>query len=186
VQGCRRQWQREGMDYSWDALAAQAKQAQPFRSLVDPDASEFLNPPHMVDALRAYCAATNQPVPETVGEVVRCCLESLALRYRWVLEALESLVGRRLETIRIVGGGSRNRLLSQFAADACNRVVVTGPVEATALGNVMLQAIAAGEISTIAEGRAAIAASIQQERFEPSAPAPWDEAYARFMTLVKW
>lgn len=185
LQEARRQWSREGHEYSWDDLLAQAAAAQPFRAVLDPDAADFLAPRHMVDAIRGYCSRTGQPAPESVGEVVRVCLESLALRYRWGLEALEQLVGHRLATLRIVGGGSRNRLLSQFAADACRRPVVTGPVEATALGNVMVQAIATGHLAGLGEGRAAIAASIAQETFEPGPDAGWDEAYGRFVGLMQ-
>ncbi|MDI9547645.1 MAG: FGGY-family carbohydrate kinase, partial [Chloroflexota bacterium] len=184
LQESRRQWRREGQDFSWDDLTSQAEQAEPFRSLIDPDAADFLNPSNMVDAIRDYCRRTDQPVPETVGQVVRCCLESLALRYRWVLNALEEIAGTQIETMRIVGGGSQNRLLSQLAADACRRPVVTGPVEATALGNVMLQAIAAGRLSSIAEGREAIAASIEQETFEPGPAAGWDDAFGRYVALL--
>ena len=185
LQECRRQWQREGHAYGWPELMALAAGAPPFQAIVDPDAPDFLSPGHMVDAICAYCRASGQVQPETVGQVVRCCLESLALRYRWVLEALEELVGYRLETVRIVGGGSQNRLLSQFAADACQRPVVAGPAEATALGNVMVQAIATGHLASIAEGRAAIAASVQPEVFEPGPAAGWDEAYARFDALAQ-
>ncbi len=185
LQEARRQWGREGHDYSWDDLAAAAATAQPFLAVLDPDAADFLAPGNMVDAIRAYCVRTGQPAPESVGEVVRVCLESLALRYRWGLDALEQLVGHRLETLRIVGGGSQNRLLSQFAADACARPVVTGPVEATALGNVMVQAIATGHIGSLAEGRDAIAASITQETFAPQSDVGWDEAYGRFVGLIQ-
>jgi rhamnulokinase len=185
LQESRRQWQREGHDYSWDDLLAQAERAEPFRALVNPDAVDFLAPGQMVDAIRGYCTRTGQPAPETVGQVVRCCLESLALRYRGVLDALEQLAGYRLETVRIVGGGSQNRLLSQFAADACRRPVVTGPVEATALGNVMVQAIATGHLGSLEEGRAAIAASIEQRYFEPGPDAGWDEALVRFQALTE-
>jgi rhamnulokinase len=119
-----------------------------------------------------------------VGEVVRCALESLALRYRWTLGALEELVGHRLETVRIVGGGCQNRLLCQLTADACQRLVVTGPVEATALGSVMVQAMATGHLGTLAEARLAVAASIAQEHFTPGPVAGWDEAYGRFQQLI--
>lgn len=183
LQEARRQWQREGHDYSWDDLMAQARAAEPFRSLIDPDAADFLAPSLMVDAIRDYCRRTAQPAPETVGQVVRGCLESLALRYRAVLEALEQLAGHRLETVRIVGGGCQNRLLCQFAADACRRPVVAAPVEATALGNVMMQAIATGQLAGLEQGRAAIAASISQEYFDPGPDTGWDEAYARFLSL---
>jgi rhamnulokinase len=184
LQESRRQWQREGADYSWDDLTNHAQNAAPFRALANPDAVEFLNPVNMVEAIQSYCRNTGQLVPETVGEIVRCSLEGLALRYRWVLGALEELTGEKLETMRIVGGGSQNRMLSQLAADACGRPVVTGPVEATALGNVMVQAIATGHLSNVAEGREAIAASIEQEIFEPGRLDGWDEAYDRFSRVT--
>ena len=184
LQEARRQWARSGHEYSWAALLAEAEQATPFRSIIDPDASDFLAPSQMVDAIAAYCRRTGQPAPETVGEVVRCALESLALRYRWTLGALEELVGHKLATIRIVGGGSQNRLLCQFTADACQRPVVTGPVEATALGNVMVQAMATGHLGSLAEARAAVAASILQEYFTPGPVTGWDEAFDRFQQLA--
>jgi rhamnulokinase len=185
LQESRSHWQREGQLLGWDELMAKAQEAEPFRSIVDPDAASFLNPGNMIEAIQAYCRNTGQPQPETIGQIVRCCLESLALRYRWVLEALEGLVGRRLQTIRIVGGGSQNGLLSQFAADACQRSVVTGPVEATALGNVMLQAIATGHLPDLATGRKAIARSVEQVVYEPGPADAWDAAYARFGSLVE-
>jgi rhamnulokinase len=184
LQEARRQWARSGYDYSWAELLAQAEQATPFRSIIDPDSSEFLAPGQMVDAICASCQRTGQPAPETVGEVVRCALESLALRYRWTLGALEELVGHRLDTIRIVGGGSQSRLLCQFTADACQRPVVTGPVEATALGNVMVQAMATGHLGSLSQAREAVAASIPQEHFTPGPVAGWDDAFARFQQLV--
>jgi rhamnulokinase len=191
LQQARRQWEREGHSYSWEQLLAEAKQAKPFQSLVNSDEAEFINPPAMVDAIRAYCRRTRQPEPQTVGEVTRCCLESLALRYRWVVEALERLLvtvdgkpGPELTAIRIVGGGSQNQMLNQLAADATGRVVVTGPVEAAALGNAMMQAVATGHLASVAEGRAAIAASIQQEYYEPKPIPGWDDAYIRFLRLI--
>ncbi|MCA9107629.1 MAG: rhamnulokinase, partial [Planctomycetales bacterium] len=177
LQEARRQWARSGQEYSWAALLAEAERGTPFRSIIDPDASDFLAPSQMIDAIAAYCRRTGQPAPEKVGEVVRCTLESLALRYRWTLGALEELVGHKLETIRIVGGGSQNRLLCQLTADACQRPVVTGPVEATALGNVMVQAMATGHLGSLAEARAAVAASISQEHFTPGPVTGWDEAF---------
>ncbi|MCC6455413.1 MAG: rhamnulokinase [Caldilineaceae bacterium] len=184
LQESRRQWARGGHDYSWAELLAQAEQATPFRSIIDPDASDFMAPGQMVDAICASCLRSGQSAPETVGEVVRCALESLALRYRWTLGALEELVGHRLDTVRIVGGGSQNRLLCQLTADACQRPVVTGPVEATALGNVMVQAMATGHLGSLAEARAAVAASISQEEFTPGPAAGWDDAFGRFQELV--
>ncbi len=185
LQASRRQWRREGQSYTWDEISALAQSAPAFHCLVDPDAHDFLAPSSMVDTIRAYAARTGQPAPESAGEVARCCLESLALNTRWGVELLERVTGQgSYDTIRIVGGGSQNRLLAQWIADACARRVVTGPVEATALGNVMMQAIATGHLGSIAEGRAAIAASVQQEEFEPAAERPgWDAAFERFSAL---
>jgi rhamnulokinase len=190
LQESRRQLEREGRVITWPQMLAEAEQAQPFKCIVNPDAPDFFEPSSMIDTIRAFCRRTDQPTPESVGEVVRCCLESLALRYRWVVNALEDLLasadgvpGPRLTSVRIVGGGSQNRLLNQFTADACGRLVVTGPVEAAALGNVMLQAVATGHIKNLSEGRAAIARSIEQEQFEPHPSAGWDDAYGRFLAL---
>jgi rhamnulokinase len=184
VQESQRQWQREGTAYGWDELLTLAGQAEPFRSLIDPDAVEFLHAGDMPARIRAFCQRTGQPAPESVGALVRCCLESLALKYRWTIDALERVAGLRIETIRVVGGGSQNRLLCQFTADACRRAVVAGPVEATALGNIMVQAIAAGDLPDIAAGRRAIAASIGQQTCEPGAPEEWEAAFARFARLL--
>jgi rhamnulokinase len=185
LQESRRQWQREGKEFAWEELLAMAEQAEPFKCVLDPDATNFLSHGDMPSFIRAYCERTNQRVPETPGEVARCCLESLALRYRWVLAALEQLTNRKLNTIRIVGGGSQNKLLNQFTADACGREVVTGPIEATALGNIMMQAIATGHIKTLETGRAAIAASVQQERFTPHTSEDWDKAFETFKELLE-
>jgi rhamnulokinase len=184
LQESRRQWQRAGHDYSWGELMALAAAAPPFGSLIDPDAREFASPGDMPAAIRAYCRRSGQPEPDSVGAVVRCCLESLALKARWVIEALESLLGHPLETIRIVGGGSQNALLAQWTADACQRPVVAGPVEATALGNLMVQAIAAGHLADVAAGRQAVAASVELHAFEPGPAEPWQEAWGRFQGLL--
>ncbi|CAN5904343.1 rhamnulokinase family protein [soil metagenome] len=158
LQESRRQWQREGREHTWDELLELATQAEPFRSFVDPGAETFLSPGDMPTAIRNVCRRTGQPEPESVGEVVRCCLESLALKYRSVLDGLEGLLERRLDKIYIVGGGSQNRLLNQFTADACRRIVVAGPVEATALGNLLVQAVATGHIENVIAGRRVVAA----------------------------
>ena len=183
LQECRRQWQREGQNFTWDQLLALSDEAPAFVSLVDPDATTFLTPGNMPATLRAYCRRTGQPEPESVGAVVRCCLESLALKYRQVLDDLQDLVGHRLDTVRIVGGGSQNHRLCQFAADACDRPVVAGPVEATALGNILVQAMARGELQGVEEGRRAVAASVQLQTYEPQDRAAWEDAYARFCNL---
>ena len=182
LQECRRRWQAEGRAAGWGELLAAAERARPLATLIDPDDEVFLSPDDMPAAIDGYCHGSGQQPPADVGAYVRCCLESLALGYRRVIEALEQLSGRRITTIRVVGGGSQNQLLCQLTADACGRVVVAGPVEATALGNIMVQAIAAGRLGSIAEGRAAVAASFPHRRYEPQT-GEWDAAYARFRGL---
>ncbi len=179
VQECRRHWRREGSDYSWEALLERAEREEPFRHLIDPDAPELLNPPDMPAAIRELCRRSGQEPPETVGAVIRCCLESLALSYRSTLDDLQELVGHRLEVVRIVGGGSQNRPLCQMAADACGVPVVAGPVEATALGNLMVQAIATGDLDDIAAGREAVAASVTLDSYEPRPGGAWEEMLGR-------
>lgn len=185
LQESRRQWQHDGQDFLWEDLLNMAEQARGFKCVIDPDATDFLSHGDMPKFIRNYCEHTGQPKPETPGEIARCCLESLALRYRWVIEALEQLTGRNLTTIRIVGGGSQNKLLNQFTADACNRTVITGPIEATALGNIMMQAIATGHIKDLAAGRKAVAASIQQDIYRPKPSAQWDKAFELFKGLLE-
>lgn len=186
VEECRRQWEREGTAWEIGELVGLAERAPRLRSVVDPDAEEFARPGDLPAAIRDYCRAHGEPEPREVGEVVRCCLESLALKHRWVVEGLEAVTGRRLDTLRIVGGGSRNRLLCRLTADACGRRVVAGPVEATALGNVLMQAIATGRLSDVASGREMIGRSEPLEVYQPgSADAgagAWDAAYARLLS----
>lgn len=184
VQECRRAYAREGQEYTYEQLTRMASEAPAFRSLIDPDWRDFLAPADMRSAIRAYCASTDQPLPETPGQFVRCCLESLALKYRWVLEQLESLMGKRLRVIHVVGGGTQNRLLCQFTADACNRTVLAGPVEATAAGNVLLQMIALGELKGITEGRELVRRSTEIVEYTPQNPDAWQEAYQRFEGLL--
>ena len=180
VQECRRSFQRAGGSFSYEELVVLAAKAAPLRSLVDPDDSSFLSPEDMPAAIRAFCKRTGQAVPNTEGELVRCALESLALKYQITLEALEELTGRRVEVIHVVGGGSRNALLNQFAADACDRPVLAGPVEATVLGNLLLQVRSAGELGSLGELRSVVRDSQDLTRFEPRAAAHWVEARARF------
>jgi rhamnulokinase len=179
LQECRRHWQRAGQDHSWDELLGLADAAEPFQSLIDPEASDFLSPGDMPAAIQAFCLRAGQPAPDGVGALVRCCLESLALRYRITLGELEELAETKVGALRIVGGGSRNRLLCQLAADACGLPVVAGPTEATALGNVMAQAIAAGELASIEEGRGAVGNSVVIDTYEPHKSDRWAEAVER-------
>ena len=183
VQQCQRQWEKEGRHCSWNDLTFAAAEAHALQHLIDPNAREFQNPHDMPTAIRGWCKATRQLVPETVGEIARCAFESLSLKYRSVLESLEKLTGRHLACIRVVGGGSLNHFFCQMIADACDRTVVCGPVEASALGNVMLQAVATGHIEHAGAGRAAISSSVECAMLAPRPGDAWDEAYARFKTI---
>jgi rhamnulokinase len=184
VQECRRIWKLAGHDYGWSTLGEMSSKSHPLVSLVNPDDAGFVAPKDMPAAIREYCRKTGQVVPEDEGSIIRCVLQSLALRYRSVLDMLEEMTGNRVETIHIVGGGTQNRQLCQMTADACNRRVVTGPIEATAIGNVMMQAVAAGAVSDIAEARSVIRDSFEMDEYAPRMSAPWDEAYARFEKLL--
>jgi rhamnulokinase len=184
VQECRRSWEREGHGYGYDDLTRLAAEAPPFVSVVDPDDASFILPPSMPAALADFCRRTGQPEPAEPGPVVRCALESLALRYRWVLERLEELLGRRLDTLHIVGGGSNNALLCQFTADACNRPVHAGPAEATALGNVLVQALGLGLVGSLAEAREVVRRSVDVREFTPQNPERWHDPYQRFLTYL--
>lgn len=183
VQECRRSFDRAGTPLDYTAMTQQATAAEPFKSLIDPDAADFLAPPDMPAAIRYWCQQAGQPVPQNAGALVRCCLESLALKYRMVLGWLEELSGTPVEVIHIVGGGTQNELLNQFTANATGRPVITGPVEATALGNVLLQARTAGAIGSLAEIRNVVRASSTMKRYEPRDTAAWNAAYQRFVAL---
>jgi rhamnulokinase len=184
LQECQRVWRLEGRDLSWDDMLTQASAAPALKSLVNPDRPAFVAPKDMPAAIRQACREAGEPEPQSVGAVIRCALESLALRYRMVLDWTEQLTGGRIETIHIVGGGTLNRMLCQMAADACRRHVVAGPVEATAIGNVLIQILSSGEVGSLAEARQIIRASFDVETYEPQNTSPWDEAYARFQAMV--
>ncbi len=184
VQECRRAEARRGTDYSYAQLAQMAADADPFGPLIEPDTPEFLAPPDMLKAIAEFCAKTGQPPPEGIGATVRCCLESLALKYRWALERLEEFRGRRIEVIHIVGGGTQNRLLCRLAADATGRTVIAGPVEATATGNVLMQALGCGLIGSLEQAREVVRRSFPLETYTPTdSRDQWDAAYARFEAL---
>jgi len=179
LEGCMRHW--PALDYA--AIVEAAKQCQPFRSLIDPDHSAFLHPPDMREAITVYCHSTAQPAPSTPGEYARVILESLALKYRVVLEQLESLTGTRYTEIRVIGGGSDNNLLNEFTANATGRRVVAGPKEATALGNLIVQFAGAGAIESIDQGRDLISHSFEPRVFTPH--LDWNAPYQTFQRLLQ-
>lgn len=184
VQECRRSWAAQGHSWSYDELARMAGQAAPLAALIDPDADEFFKPGDMPARIAAFCQRTGQPEPAEPGAIVRCALESLALKYRWVLERLEQVTGMRLDPIHVIGGGAQNGLLNQLTADATGRSVVAGPVEATAIGNLLVQAIALGQLGSLAEARTVVRRSFTPEIYAPRPQADWDAAYARLRELV--
>jgi len=184
VQECRRVWGKQGRVHSWDELNAFAAAVSPLASLINPDDPSLMAPDDMPEAIRALCRRTGQPAPHDAGAVIRCAVESLAMKCRSVLAMLEELIGGRLETIHIVGGGTQNRQLCQATADACGRMVLAGPVEATAIGNVMIQAVAAGAVGSIAQAREVVRRSCTVETYEPKQTAAWDAAYERFQAMT--
>jgi rhamnulokinase len=183
LQCCRRKWAAEGQSYDYGALVGMASTEPRLRSLLQVDDTRFLNPSDMTAEIAAFCTNTGQPVPSTPAEFVQTVLESLALRYRYVLEAAEKVTGNKYTEIRVVGGGARNRTLNQFTADATGCRVVAGPFEATALGNIGMQMVGTGALKDIAEMREVIDRSFATDTFEPRDKSRWDEAFARLNTI---
>lgn len=183
LQQCRRSFAANGRDVSYEQLAQLASEAPAFRSLVNPDDSRFLNPADMPKAIQEYCRETDQPAPETEGQFARCILESLALTYAEVLDGLEQLTGNKIDVLHIVGGGSRNKWLNTFTANASNRTVIAGPVEATVMGNLLVQARSQGEIHSLNDIRAVVRASSEVTSFEPMQASAWQDARGRFAEL---
>lgn len=186
LQSCRRCWELSGQTFSYEELMdAAAGEASQFQSLVDPDYAAFLHPDSMPDAIADYCRRTGQRAPSSPAACTRAILESLAFKYRYVLDALEDVAGTSFREIRIMGGGSKNRLLNQFTADATGKTVVAGPSEATALGNLAMQMLATGAVASLEEARRVIDRSFPVEKFEPSGARAWEAHYARFKDYVK-
>ena len=185
VQECRRQWKKDGHEHTYAHLTQLAADAAPFKAVIDPNHKPFLAPTQMPQKIADFCAQTHQPAPSSPGEFIRTCLESLALTYRMTIEGLEEVLGRRISTIHIVGGGAQNELLNQMTADACARPVIAGPVEATAIGNMLVTAISLGDIKNLEEGRAVVKQSFDVKRYEPQNTQQWNDAYARYHTALK-
>jgi len=185
LQECRRTWARQGEELTYDEITRMAADAKPLQFIIDPDFGGFLHPEDMPDQIRQYCINTGQPVPQGKGELIRSVLESIALKYRWVLEQLEEITATRFEQLHIIGGGTQNRLLNQFSADATQRTCLTGPVEATALGNVLMQGIALGQIESLEHGRNLVRMSFPPSSYQPGDPKEWDRAYVRSLEMTE-
>jgi rhamnulokinase len=183
LQECRRVWANQGAKHDYGDLIREAGCAKAFRSLIDPRAARFLKPGDMPQRIVSYCKETRQQVPETPGEFVRCILESLALLYRLTIEEIQEATGQSIHRLHIVGGGSQNALLNEFAANATERQVVAGPAEATAIGNVLIQAVALGHVQSLAALREVVRDSFSLQTFEPRTTAEWQVAYQRFLGL---
>ncbi|MBQ7419593.1 MAG: rhamnulokinase [Prevotella sp.] len=181
---CRKEWPEEVRKLSHPELQGSAMAVEPFRSLINPDDELFANPPSMIAAIQQYCRDTQQPVPETPAEICRCIFDSLALRYRQVFGWLREFADFNLNVLHIIGGGSLNKYLNQFTANALGVQVLAGPQEGTAIGNIMLQAKASGEVGDIWEMRRIIANSLELEKYEPADKDRWDMAYDRYLSVV--
>jgi len=184
VQECRRIWNQQGAEHTWDELTRLSAAAEPLGSFIFPDDASFTAPSNMPEAIAAFCQRSGQPVPDSKGAIIRCVLESLAMRYRQVVGNLEELTQGRIKTVHIVGGGTQNRQLCQMAADACGRRVVAGPIEATAIGNVMMQAVAAGDVKNIDQAREVIRTSFDVVEYLPQQSDRWNEAYSRYAKIA--
>ena len=184
VQECRRHWAAQGNDFDYATLADLAADATPFRSLINPADPRFLPPGDMPGRIAAFCRETGQPAPETPGQFIRCALESLALLYRKTLLQVEQLTGAKIERLHVVGGGSRNALLNQLTANACQIPVLAGPIEATSIGNILVQAIGLGQIQSLAKARSIVRESFDVTVFEPSDAASWQAVLERFLRLI--
>jgi rhamnulokinase len=186
LQGCLKSWAANGQRFEYDELlAAASDERHAFKVLVDPDHGAFLHPPCMASAIAHYCRETRQDEPDGPPGYTRAILESLAFKYRYVLDSIEGLTGTSITEVQIVGGGSRNRLLNQFTADASGRTVYAGPIEATALGNMAMQMVATGAVGSLGEARAVIARSFPLERFEPASTERWNAHYRRFQDYLE-
>ena len=184
IQESRRQWKREGEELSFNELEQQANAATPFESFIDPDYPAFQTPGNMPKRIREYCEKTGQRVPQTKGEIIRCIAESLAFKYRQTVEGMEDVTGKKYSVINIVGGGIKDKMICRFTANATKRTVSAGPVEATSIGNVIVQAIGTGAISDLKEGRQIVKNSFDIDIYEPQDQDAWDKAYEQWKKIT--
>lgn len=183
IQESRRQWDREGELLSFDELESQANSATPFESLINPDYSAFQTPGNMPKRIREYCKKTGQVAPQTKGEIIRCIAQSLAFRYRYTIEGMEEVTGNKYNVVNIVGGGIKDKMICSFTANATKRTVHAGPVEATSIGNIVVQAMAMGAIKDLQEGRKVVKNSFDIVTYEPQDSDAWDAAYENWKKI---
>jgi rhamnulokinase len=184
LEQCMKEWKKEGITYAYEKIVQMADTVSPFQSLIEPDHTSFINPSSMTRAIKDYCSGTEQKVPQTHPEFVRCIFESLSLKYRNVLNLLKDMAPFPIEKLHIIGGGSKNSLMNQWIANSIGIPVIAGPSEATAIGNIMIQAKAAGCVESLQEMRQIIAASVHIDEFSPVDLQLWDEAYGKFLAVT--
>lgn len=183
IQECKRIWD-EDEEIAWQTIVDMSNASEPFKCLINPDDSLFLNPGNMPKAIKKYCLKTNQPIPETKGEIARCIYDSLVLKYKFTIRQIESVTGKKIEKLHIIGGGANNQMMNQLTSDAIGIPVYAGPTEATAIGNIMMQAKALGEVGSLNEIREIIRNSFEVEKYLPSPKQDWEKAFKRFEKLI--
>lgn len=184
IEQCKKEWARD-KDISYDEIVLAATQSEPFKCYINPDASCFASPESMIDEIQNYCKQTNQFIPQSIGEIARCIYESLAFRYKQVLENLKKLADFPIETLHIIGGGSQNNMLNSFTANAIGIPVIAGPSEATAMGNILMQAKAFGLVADKNDMREIVRNSVSLSKFEPQDTNLWDEHYSEYLNVFK-
>ncbi|MFW9823464.1 MAG: rhamnulokinase family protein [Candidatus Thorarchaeota archaeon] len=184
IQECKKQWDYEDSNLTWEILEAEAKKSQKFQNFIDIDEKNFFNPPNMIESIQEQCKQHNQTPPETIGQISRVIFESLAFKYREIFEKLEELIGNKIEILHIIGGGSQNTLLNQFTSNVLNIPVLAGPSEATAIGNILTQALALGEINDIKELRRIVRNSFEIVEYKPMDIDKWDSAYKSYLSHI--
>ncbi|MFW9897179.1 MAG: rhamnulokinase family protein [Candidatus Thorarchaeota archaeon] len=184
IQECKKQWDNFDSNLTWDIIEVEAKKSQPFQNFIDVDEKDFFNPPDMIERIREQCKMHNQTPPERIGQISRTIFESLAYKYREIFEKLEELIGNKIEILHIIGGGSQNKLLNQFTSNVLNIPVLAGPSEATAIGNILTQALALGEIDDIKELRRIVRNSFDIIEYKPIDIDKWDDAYKSYLSQI--
>lgn len=182
IQECKRIWDEE-CELEWQEIVDLSEAAEPFKYLINPDDAAFLNPGNMPKAIQEFCAKTNQPIPETKGEIARCVYDSLVLKYKYTIKQIESVTGNKIEKLHIIGGGANNKIMNQLTANATGIPVFAGPTEATAIGNIMLQAKALGKVKSLEEIREVVRNSFEVTEYKPVRDLDWEKAYQKFETL---
>ncbi|TES94889.1 MAG: hypothetical protein E3J90_10865 [Promethearchaeota archaeon] len=185
IQECKKIWDKENFNMSWDLIEELTLEAQPFQFFINPDDKLFLNPPNMIKAIRQYCKSRYNKVPKTIGEISRTIFESLALSYKHVLNIIEDIIQKEVNILYIIGGGSQNSLLNQFTSNALNLIVSVGPIEATAISNILVQAITLDKIDNVSELQTIVRSSFPIREFLPKNTNMWEKAYDSYLRIIE-